>query len=152
MTTDELMTYNWVQYKGNYMRVEEISRPTQKVSLASSHLVCPNVDVNDVEPIPMKEFVLRQLGLRKEIIHGEDNSKQTYWIDPHVIGYYNMSVRERIHFSPIVFSPSGHGNSWLFLNCDEGRIESFCNHVHQYQNALRFFDMDDNSLILKKEE
>lgn len=152
MTTDELMVYNWVQYKGNYMRVEEISRPTQKVSLATAHLVCPNVDVKDVDPIPLTKLVLQQLGLRREITYGEKNSKQVYWVDPHVIGYFDMSVQERINRSPIVFSPSDHGNSWLFINSQEGRIEICCNYVHQYQNALRLLGFSFVCFFLKMEE
>ena len=69
IATEDLMTGDWVLYKGQPVMVEEISRPSQKVSLATAHMAAPAVSVNDIEPIPLTDEILRNSGFRKV---GED--------------------------------------------------------------------------------
>lgn len=81
ITTEELMTGDWVLYKGHPVQVEEISRPSQKVSLATAHMAAPAVSVNDIEPVPLTAEILRDSGIGKTQLMGEQRHF-TYQVGP----------------------------------------------------------------------
>lgn len=97
------------------------------------------VNVSELEPIPLAADVLQKIGLRQLIIKGE----QEYFVLP-MVGYYLLTPEQRLHQSSCVFSISKGNNpcGWLFINTDEGRIEATCKHVHQLQHLFKHIGWD----------
>ena len=129
MKAEELMIGDWVYNTHNRQR--------ERVAEIGSGLVM--LDYNDlyeydeIEPIPITGEILVQNGLRKVEVPGE-KGMQTYYIDPHIAGYYNMSPLERLHRSCIVYDPA---SKWAFFNSEESRVEIFCGTVNKFQHGLK---------------
>ena len=81
IATEDLMTGDWVLYKGQPVMVEEISRPSQKVSLATAHMAAPAVSVNDIEPVPLTAEILSASRIGKTQLMGEQRHF-TYQVGP----------------------------------------------------------------------
>jgi len=96
-------------------------------------------------PIPLTAEILEKNGLRKVTLNGEKGSKQDYYIDTHIVGYYNMDALTRVHASPIVYDIK---QKWLFVD-DKSlcRIELMCPYVHTLQHALRLCGIDKKIVL-----
>ena len=150
MKAEELTIGSWIKYtdpdsgKSYGCQVKSISYDGRLTIDFGNYI---EVNINDIEPLKLTTKMLERIGLRKITVKGDVSkgyaAETDYWIDPHIPGYYMMNEESRLHQSCIVYLPDRHGNAWLWLNSDEGRIECCCNYVHQYQLALRYFGWDD---------
>ena len=101
--------------------------------------------VEAFEPIPLTAEILEKIGLRKITLDGEKGSKQDYYIDTHIVGYYNMDALTRVHASPIVYDIK---QKWLFVDDKQVcRIELMCPYVHTLQHALRLCGIDKEIVL-----
>lgn len=131
MNIDELMTYDWVLYNGKPIRIEEISRPAQKVSLCNAHQAIMT-DVKNIEPIMLTPEVLMSNEFKTETY------KDDVWYECHIDIKEDIWVRtiviavEFYESGPYltVFDPNGPG-----LTKCEGKVQ----YVHKLQNIMRSF-------------
>lgn len=63
MDTEDLMTKDWVSFRGKPVRIEEISRPKQRVSVATNRMVA-SPKVSEIEPIPLTPEILEKNGFQ----------------------------------------------------------------------------------------
>ena len=61
MDTEDLITKDWVSFRGKPVRIEEISRPKQRVSVATNRMVA-SPKVSEIEPIPLTPEILEKNG------------------------------------------------------------------------------------------
>ena len=98
--------------------------------------------VEHLEPIPLTAELLEKNGFRKITLDNVDKGTTDYYIDPDIVGNYNMDKRERVHASQIVYII---GQKWLFVDDKtECRIEMWCPYVHTFQHALRLCGIEKN--------
>lgn len=100
MDTEDLMTKDWVSFRGKPVRIEEISRPKQRVSVATNRMVA-SPKVSEIEPIPLTPEILEKNGFvehklqRMSIWQGDNfplechfTSWEYYWANGDVVINY----------------------------------------------------------------
>ena len=127
---DELMTYDWVLYKGVPNRIEEISRPNQKVSLASSHLAAI-AKATEIEPISLSKEILQLNGFTYE--PNSEAEEDGWWI------WNRLGVLNGNEYVHIAFR--GDDVAVYDLSIMKGFTSGdfHLNYVHELQNIMRAF-------------
>lgn len=154
MKAIELMVNDYVLYDGKILQVGQLSGYDIKIDLLNGDNLYTQFcdeDMDNIEGVWLTPEILAKVGLKEQKVEGEKGSVQTYWIDAHIVGYYNMSPLERLHHSCVVYQPTEwkgklHSSGWLFLNGDTGRIEVACDFLHQLQHAFRMLGFKEVEL------
>ena len=123
MTQDELMVGNWVRYKGHAYQIEEISRPTQRVSLAAPRAV-RFAEIKDLEPLPLTKDIL----LRSDFEVDEEDENNLYM-------EYDGMWWVRWHPKETNYTRG----SFSYVDIEHGCVtltELPCDSVHELQNAM----------------
>lgn len=121
MTQDELIVGNWVRYKGHAYQIEEISRPSQKVTLGTTRAV-RFVEIKDLEPLPLTKEIL----LRNDF---EDEDGHNLYMEYDGMWWVRWHPKETNYTR----------GSYSYVNIDHGCVtldEMPCDSVHELQNAM----------------
>ena len=133
----EIMVGDWLMFRENegmsYGQVTGMNAAF--ISLSNSKAGDFDRKSKRLYPIPLTAELLEKNGFRKITLDNVDKGTTDYYIDPDIVGYYNMDKRERVHASQIVYII---GHKWLFVDDKtECRIEMWCPYVHTFQHAMR---------------
>lgn len=125
MEIENLMTKDWVSFREKPVRIEEISRPSQKVCVATARMVaCPKI--SEIEPIPLTPEILEK--------NGFTNYGESWYIpktEDHVmVGFHMYETTINISKDKVSFHISV---PCKYRSCDSNR-KVF---VHELQHALR---------------
>lgn len=143
MKANEIMTgdYFRIAQTGKIIKIVAVDEPSGSVDYFDGNAGgLLTIGVEKIEPIPLTAEILEKNGLRKVTLDGGKGSKQDYYIDTHIVGYYNMDALTRVHASPIVYDIK---QKWLYVDdkclC---RIDLMCPYVHTLQHALGLGGID----------
>ena len=128
MEIEDLMTRDWVSFRGKPVRIEEISRPTQKVCVSTPRMVAfPKVF--EIEPILITPEILEKNGFNKN----PDNS-----------GF--ILVCNSVHLTWGFYKNCLSISDWDYGG--DNQISSVrCLYVHTLQHILRLCRIDKKIIL-----
>ena len=143
---DDLMAYDWVLYNGNPVRVEEISRPSQKVAMTTPNLAAMGVSIEKIEPIEIS--ALSDAVMEKNGFHVDSFEGESWWcrdIDmrvdlSHIYCSINIEFKDGKTFVDILYQDG----------VDVRTFKGPLKYIHQIQNALRATGLTLNIFVTMK--